>query len=406
MHAARGCPGENSCTSDREPIALKPSAFRIRAVSCQWELTETTMPAPKQALNVALIGHGFMGRAHSNAFQQVDHFFDTPYKVHLKVICGRDRATLEPMAAQWGWQEVESDWQKVVDRPDIQLIDIATPNVLHAPIAIAAAQAGKIVLCEKPLATSLPEAEAMAKAARDVPNLVWFNYRRVPAIAFAKRLIEEGRLGEIFHYRAVYLNQSGNDPSKASAWRYQRAQAGSGVIGDLLSHMVDLAFYLNGPIRELNAMTHTFAPGRDVDDAALLMVNFTNRSIGSFEASRYGVGCRNRNSFEIHGSKGMLAFNLEDMNRLQFYDATETPNMQGIRNLLITGPDHPYSENFWKPGHIIGYEHTFIATLGDFLTALGRGEQFHANFDDAVLVQRVLDATEHSAKARSWVSIR
>jgi predicted dehydrogenase len=363
------------------------------------------MPAPKQELNVAMLGHGFMGRAHSNAFQQVGHFFDTPYRLRLKAICGRDRAKLEPMAAQWGWEEVESDWQKVVRRPDIQVVDIATPNALHAPMAIAAAQAGKIVLCEKPLAVSGQEAETMAQAARDVPNLVWFNYRRVPAIAFAKRLIEEGRLGKIFHYRAVYLNQSGNDPSKTSGWRYQRAQAGSGVVGDLLSHVVDLAFYLNGPITELNAMTHTFAPGRDVDDAALLMVNFANGSIGSFEANRYGVGCRNRNTFEIHGSGGMLRFNLEDMNHLQFYDATEAPNMQGERSLLITGPDHPYSENFWKPGHAIGYEHTFIATLGDFLSALGRGEQFHANFEDAVLVQRVLDGVERSAKARSWVDV-
>jgi len=352
-----------------------------------------------------MIGHGFMGRAHSNAFQQVGHFFDTPYKLRLKVICGRDRAQLEPMAAQWGWEEVESDWHKVVSRPDIQVVDIATPNALHAPIAIAAAQAGKIVLCEKPLAVSLPEAETMAKAARDVPNLIWFNYRRVPAIAFAKKLIEEGRLGQVFHYRAVYLNQSGNDPAKTSGWRYERAQAGSGVVGDLLSHMVDLAFYLNGPIPELNAMTHTFAPGRDVDDAALLMVHFANGSIGSFEASRYGVGCRNRNTFEINGSGGMLRFNLEDMNRLQFYDATETPNLQGERSLLITGPDHPYSENFWKPGHTIGYEHSFIATLGDFLAALGRREQFHPNFDDAVLVEKALDAVERSAKARSWISI-
>lgn len=363
------------------------------------------MPGAKQELNVAMIGHGFMGRAHSNAFQQVGHFFDTAYKLRLRTICGRDRSKLEAMAEQWGWEEVETDWQKVVSRPDIQVVDIATPNALHAPIAIAAAQAGKIVLCEKPLAVSAQEAEAMAKAAHNVRNLVWFNYRRVPAIAFARRLIEEGRLGRIFHYRAVYLNQSGNDPSKAGAWRYQRAHAGSGVIGDLLSHLVDLAFFLNGPIAELNAMTHTFAPGRDVDDAALLMVRFANGSVGSFEASRYGVGCRNRNTFEIHGSGGMLRFNFEDMNRLRFYDATETPNLQGERSMLITGPDHPYSENFWKPGHTIGYEHTFIATLGDFLSTLADGGTFHANFDDALLVQRVLDGVERSARARAWISV-
>jgi len=363
------------------------------------------MPAAKQELNIAMIGHGFMGRAHSNAFQQVGHFFDTPYQLRLKVICGRDRPKLAPMAAQWGWEEVATEWQEVVSRPDIQVVDIATPNALHAPIAIAAAQAGKIVFCEKPLAVSEPEAEAMAKAAGNVANLVWFNYRRVPAIAFARKLIDEGRLGQIFHYRAVYLNQSGNDPSKAGAWRYQRAQAGSGVIGDLLSHVVDLAFFLNGPITELNAMTHTFAPGRDVDDAAVLLVHFANGSIGSFEGSRYGVGCRNRNAFEIHGSGGMLGFNLEDMNRLHFYDATAKPNLQGETSLLINGPDHPYSENFWKPGHPIGYEHTFIATLGDFLSTLANRQGFHPNFDDAVLVHRVLDAVERSGQARRWINL-
>jgi predicted dehydrogenase len=363
------------------------------------------MPATKQELNVAMIGHGFMGRAHSNAFQQVGHFFDTPYKLRLRVICGRDQGKLNPMAAQWGWEEVESDWQKVISRPDVQVVDIVTPNALHAPIAIAAVKAGKIVLCEKPLAASFQEAETMASAVRNVPNLVWFNYRRVPAIAFAKRLIDEGRLGQIFHYRATYLNQSGNDPSKATTWRYQRAQAGSGAVGDLLSHVVDLAFFLNGSITELNAMTHTFAPRRDVDDAALMLVHFANGSIGSFEATRYGVGCRNRNIFEIHGSKGMLRFNFEDMNRLVFYDATEVPNLQGERSMLITGPDHPYSENFWKPGHTIGYEHTFIATLGDFLITLASGEKFHANFEDAVRVQKALDAVERSAKGREWISL-
>jgi predicted dehydrogenase len=262
-----------------------------------------------------------------------------------------------------------------------------------------------MVLCEKPLAVSLEEAENIAKAAHQVPNMVWFNYRRVPAVALAKKLIDEGRLGQAFHYRALYLNQAGNDPAKALGWRYQRAQAGSGAIGDLLAHSIDTALYLNGPITQLFAMTHTFFPNRDVDDAAVLVCRFANGSIGTFEATRYGIGCRNRNAFEMNGSKGMVRFNLEDMNWLEFYDATEAPRFQASRKFMVTGPDHPYWENFWKPGHIIGYEHTFIATLGDFLASLERKQAFHPNFDDAVAVQRVLDAVERSATTRNWVSL-
>jgi len=359
----------------------------------------------KQKLNIAMIGHGFIARAHSNAFHQVGRFFPISYQLNLKVVCGRNRPKLEAMAVQWGWKEVATDWQEVVSRSDIQVVDIAVPNALHAAVAIAAAQAGKIVLCEKPLAMSGEEAERMAKAVRQVRSLVWFNYRRVPAVAFAKRLIEDGRLGNIFHYRAWYLNQSGNDPSKAAGWRYKRTEAGSGAIGDLLSHAVDSALYLNGNISELCATMHTFAAGRDVDDAAMLMVRFANGSVGTLEASRYGVGCRNRNSFEINGSKGMLRFDLEDMNRLEFFDAKEPANLQASRKLMVTGPDHPYAENFWKPGHEIGYEHTFIATLGDFLQALERGERFRPDFADGVEVQRILDAVQTSAQAGAWVKI-
>jgi len=360
---------------------------------------------PKSKLNIAMIGSGFIAKAHSNAFRQVGHFFDVPYELDLKVICGRNRSKLETAAAQWGWQEVAADWQAVVGRPDIDIVDIAVPNALHAPIAIAAAQAGKIVLCEKPLATSLAEAETMAQAMRRVPSLVWFNYRRIPAVAFAKRLIEEGRIGQTYHYRATYLNQSGSDPSKATTWRYKRSEAGMGAAGDLLSHSIDSALYLNGPIAELSAMTHTFAPGRDVDDATLMLVRFANGSIGTFEATRYGVGCRNRMTFGINGSKGMLRFNLEEMNQLEFLDATEPPNLQGVRNISVTGPDHPYSSNFWKPGHIIGYEHPFIAMMGDFLGTLDRNQPAHGDLDAAVAVQKVLDAIERSAASRTWVHL-
>src|SRR5438105_9423691 len=243
------------------------------------------MTERRQTLNVAMMRHGFSGRVHSNAFHQVGHFVDIPYKLHVKVVCGRDRTKLDAMASQWGWEGTETDWRAVISRPDIQIVDIAAPNVLHAPITLAGAQAGKIVLCEKPLAMSLEEAESMARVVRHVPNLVWFNYRRVPAVAFAKRLIEEARIGQTFHYRATYLNQSGNDPTKGSGWRYRRAEAGSGAIGDLLSHSVDMALYLNGAIIDLSAMTHAFARGRDVDDAVILSAHFANGSIGSFEAS-------------------------------------------------------------------------------------------------------------------------
>jgi len=360
---------------------------------------------PKQKLNIAMIGAGSMGKAHSNAFRQVTHFFDVPYKLVLKVVCGRNPDKLNAAAAQWGWQETATDWQAVVSRPDIDVVDIAVPNALHAPIAIAAAKAGKIVWCEKPLATTLQEAESMATAVGQAPNLVWFNYRRIPAVAFAKRLLDEGRLGQTFHYRALYLNQSGNDPSKANTWRYRKSEAGLGAAGDLLSHSIDSALYLNGPITELTAMTHTFVAGRDVDDATYFIARYANGSVGTFEATRYGVGCRNRHAFEINGSKGMLRFNLEEMNQLEFFEATEKPNQQGMRNITVTGPDQPYSDNFWKPGHIIGYEHTFIATLGDFLGALGRKESRYPDFGDAVAVQRVLDAVEKSAASRAWVKV-
>jgi predicted dehydrogenase len=358
-----------------------------------------------KVLNIAMIGQGFIARAHANAFHQVTHFFDVPYQLRLKVICGRDEARLSAMAARWGWEEIATDWRAIVDRPDIDIVDIATPNVLHAPIALAAAQAGKIIFCEKPLATSLAEARQMTSGVRKLPNLVWFNYRRTPAIAFAKSLIDDGGLGKIYHYRALYLNQSGNDPAKTSGWRYQKQQAGSGAIGDLLSHSIDLALHLNGSISSITAMTHTFASGRDVDDAALLLAKFANGSIGTFEASRYGVGFRNRNTFEINGSRGMLRFDQEDMNRLYFHDATEPANLQAERNILVTGPNQPYSDKFWKPGHAIGYEHTFIATLGDFLDALSRGVPFHPNFEDALEVERVLDAVQRSAELGRWAQI-
>jgi predicted dehydrogenase len=352
-----------------------------------------------------MIGQGFMGRAHSNAFLQVGRFFDLDFRLRRRVVCGRDPARLAEMAERWEWEETATDWRDVVERSDIDIVDVATPNALHAPIAIAAAGAGKIVLCEKPMAMSVDEGARMVEAVRRVPNMVWFNYRRVPAVAFARRLIDEGRIGRVFHYRATYLQQSGNDPGRPSSWKTDKAQAGSGALGDLLSHLVDIALYLNGPILETAGHLQTFKESRDIDDATLALARFANGSIGSFEASRYAVGFRNRNAFEIHGERGMLRFNLEDLNRLEFHDATEAGSLQGARSLLVTGPDHPYWTNFWKPGHIVGYEHTFIAALADFLQALHSESAFHPNFEDAQQVQLVLGAIEQASKSRCWTTV-
>jgi len=360
------------------------------------------MAKQSRKLNVAMIGYGFMGRAHSNAFIQVGHFFDLPYELILKTVCGRNRAAAEAMAAQWGWEEAQTDWQSVVTRTDIDVVDICAPNHLHAQIAMAAAEAGKIVLCEKPLAMNLAEAKQMASAVRRLPNLVWFNYRRVPAIALAKDLIGQGRVGKPYHYRATYLQSWGADPESPGAWRFRKTEAGSGAMGDLLSHSLDLALMLNGVITEVTSLMQTFTPNREVDDAVLALTRFANGSIGTFEATRFATGCQNRNYFEIHGAEGAIRFNLEDMNRLEVFDRNDAAGVQGSHNVLVTGLEHPYTSHFWPPGHIIGYEHTFIATLADFLDCLAKNEPFHPNFDDAVEVQKLLEAVETSARSGSW----
>lgn len=346
-----------------------------------------------------------MGKAHSNAYCQAPHFYELPYRIRRKLLVGRDAAALAAMAARWGWEETATDWRVAIDRQDIDAVDIALPNHLHAEAAIAAARAGKIVLCEKPLAMSLDEAEAMAAAARDVPTMVWFNYRRVPAVAYARQLIDEGRLGTIFHYDAAYRQQWGADLSRAATWRMDPALAGSGVADDLLTHLLDTALYLNGPVTEGIAVTRTFAPGRAVDDAFVAMLNFENGSVGTFEATRFGIGVKNGKTFRIHGAGGMLRFNLERLNHLEFVDASQPSVEQGPRDLLVTDLKHPVFANFWRPGHIIGYEHTFIAALAEFLDCLSRGVRFRPDFADGLDVQRVLDALQQSAKTRTWVAI-
>ena len=356
-------------------------------------------------LRVALLGQGFMGKAHSNAYVQAGHFFDLPYRIRRRLLCGRDQATLTTMAERWGWEETATDWRAAIDRDDIDAVDISLPNHLHAPVAIAAAQAGKMILCEKPLAINLSEAEAMRDAARGVPTMVWFNYRRVPAIAFARQLIDQGRIGTVFHYDAAYRQQWGADLSRAATWRMDPALAGSGVADDLLTHLLDTALYLNGPIAEGVALTRTFAPERKVDDAFVAMVTFENGSIGTFEATRFGIGIKNGNAFQIHGANGMLRFNLERLNHLEFVDATQPSTEQGPRDLLVTDLKHPIFGNFWRPGHIIGYEHTFIATLAEFLFAVSNNERFRPDFADGVEVQRVLEALQRSATSREWTTV-
>ncbi|MCC7237150.1 MAG: Gfo/Idh/MocA family oxidoreductase [Bryobacterales bacterium] len=359
----------------------------------------------RKKLRVALVGQGFMGRAHSNAYRQVGHFFDVPYEMETAVLCGRNAATLEKMAATWGWKETATDWRAAVERPDIDVVDVAVPNALHAEVAVAAAKAGKIVLCEKPLAVSALESARMRSAVEGLPNMVWFNYRRVPAVALAKRMIEENRVGRIFHYRAQYLQEWGNDPTRPPNWKTSRAGAGSGAVGDLMTHSLDLALWLNGPLREVMAMQHTFAQGRDIDDATLVMARFANGSVGSLEATRYAVGCRNRNAFEIHGDRGMLGFDLEDLTRLTWFDATEPRDLQAARKILVGAVNHPYAGNFWKLGHVTGYEHTFIAALGDFLGALSRGVRFEPGFAEGHRVQLAVEAIQRSAATGGWVTV-
>ena len=356
-------------------------------------------------LRVALLGQGFMGKAHSNAFAQVGHFYDTAFRIRRQLLCGRDAKSLETMAARWEWEETSTDWRTAIDRKDIDLVDIALPNHMHAEVAIAAARAGKIVLCEKPLSLTVEEGEAMVAAAKGVRTMVWYNYRRVPAISFAHQLIAAGRLGTIFHYDAAYRQQWGPDRSRDGTWKMDPAQAGSGVADDLLTHLLDTALYLNGPIAAGLAMRKTFVPERAIDDAFLALLNFANGSIGQFQATRFAIGCRNANSFQIHGSGGMLRFNLERLNHLDFADANEPATEQGTKDILVTDMKHPVFPHFWRPAHIIGYEHTFIAALGEFLESLEKNTPFHPDFTDGLAVQRILAALQQSAHTGQWVDI-
>ncbi len=364
-------------------------------------------------LNIALIGYGFMGRAHSNAWRQVRSFFDVPYEPTLKVICGRDEAKVSKAAYRFGWEKHSTSWEDVVARKDIDLVDICSPGDTHLPIALAAARERKFIFCEKPLANTLAEAEEMLAAVRanSCLHMICHNYRRAPAVALARELIGMGRIGNVYHYRGTYLQDWLVDPDFPRVWRLEKARAGSGALGDLLSHSIDLARYLVGEITEVSGLLKTFIPERplpqsrtmapvEVDDAALSLVKFESGAVGTIEATRFATGRKNYNRFEINGSLGSIAFNLERMNELELY--LEEGAESGFRTIQVTGGEHPYMEGWWPPGHIIGYEHTFTHTVLDLLRAVAEGRLPTPNFEDGVRNQLVLDAVERAAESRRW----
>jgi predicted dehydrogenase len=374
-------------------------------------------------LNVALIGYGFMGRTHSNAFRKVNNFFDLEYQPVMKAVCARDEAKVKAFADKWGWESTECDWRKIIERDDIDLIDIGSPNNTHAEIAIAAAKAGKMVMCEKPLSMDGKEGEKMVAAIEKagVPNMVWYNYRRVPAVTLAKQLIDEGRLGKIFHYRAKFLQDwtiSKDLPQGgAGLWRLDVKVAGSGVTGDLLAHCIDTALWLNGGIKDVNAMTETFIKERKhaltgkkekvgIDDACAFLAHFDNGSLATFESTRYARGHKALYTFEINGENGSLFWDLHDLHRLQFFDHKDGGLTRGWRNIHITDTEHPYMKNWWVPGLQIGYEHTFVHQVADFIQAIGGKKRARPDFRDALETQYVCDAVLKSARTRKWENVK
>ena len=373
-------------------------------------------------LNIGLIGYGFMGRAHSNAFRKVSNFFDLPYQPVLKAVCARDEAKVRAFADRWGYQSIETDWRKLIERKDIDLIDIACPNDVHKDIAIAAARAGKMILCEKPLSMDGPEGLKMVQAVEKarVPNMVWYNYRRVPAVMLAKQLIDEGRLGRIFHYRAKFLQDwtiSKDLPQGgAGLWRLDVKVAGSGVTGDLLAHCIDTALWLNGSIDKVSAMTETFIKQRKhsltgkvqkvgIDDACAFLARFKNGSLATFESTRYARGHKALYTFEINGENASIFWDLHDLHRLQYFDHRDEGRVRGWRSLHITDGDHPYMDKWWVPGLQIGYEHTFVHQVADFFQAIAKGKSASPTFRDALETQYVCDAVLKSAKKGNWEKV-
>ncbi|MBB3086545.1 Gfo/Idh/MocA family protein [Geodermatophilus sabuli] len=383
-------------------------------------------------LGVGLIGYAFMGAAHSQAWRTAPHFFDLPLHPELSVLAGRDPARVAAAAERLGWAATETDWRRVLERADVDLVDVCTPGDTHAEIAIAALEAGKHVLCEKPLANTVAEAEAMAEAAaraaqRGVRSMVGFTYRRVPAIGLARQLVAEGRLGQIRHVRAQYLQDWIADPAAPMSWRLEKDKAGSGALGDIGAHVVDLTQYITGEkVTGVSALLETFVKERPlpaaagsltgvagegmgtvtVDDAALFLGRFSGGALASFEATRFALGRKNAIRIEVNGSAGSLAFDFEDMNVLEFFDGTEPAEVAGFRRILVTEPGHPYVGAWWPAGHGLGYEHAFTHQVVDLVTAIAKGEDPTPSFADGLQVQRVLDGVERSAAAGSaWTEI-
>jgi len=384
-----------------------------------------------KTINIGLLGCGFMGRTHSNAYSQVNHFFELEHKPVLKTCYGReeDLEVLKKFQKMWGYESIETDWKKLIARDDIDLIDVVAPNFLHHDMVIAAANAGKMVVCEKPLAMSMKEAEEMVAAIEKagVANMVMFNYRRVPAISLFKQLVEEGRVGKPFHYRATY-NQDYTISQKvpaggAALWRLDAKVAGSGVTGDLLAHSIDTAEWINGPIKKVVAHTEIFIKERmhaetgkmepiTIDDACMFLAVFENGSIGTFESSRYARGRKNYSSMELNGENGAVFFNLEEPEYLQFFRYADPDtgkkvedHLTGWQRILVTNGEHPYMNKYWVPGTTIGYEHTFINAVADFFKSLEGGPKFQPDFRTAMRTQKVCDAIIRSAKEGQWVEI-
>jgi len=384
----------------------------------------------KKQVRIGMVGYKFMGKAHSLAYRNIPFFFDLDAEPVMQAIAGRDEAGVQAAAAKLGWASYETDWRRLLERDDIDAIDIGAPNNMHAEIAIAAAQAGKHILCEKPLSTNTEQSVQMLDAVRKagVVHMICHNYRFAPAIQYAKKLIDTGALGQIYHVRAVYLQDWIMDPSFPLVWRLRKEVTGSGAHGDLGAHIIDLARFLVGELKEVTGMMETFIKQRplgemtgglgaaavdaaqlgdvDVDDAVAFLARFENGAMGTFEATRFGKGNRNGNRIEINGSKGSLRWDLENMNNLELYLDSDEPGMQGFRTISCTESEHPYASAYWPAGHIIGYEHTFINLLSEFVKGVSNGNSPTPNFEDGLRNQLVLEAVEKSARSRQWAQVQ
>ena len=373
-------------------------------------------------LRIGMIGYGFMGRAHSNGYNRVKDFFDLEYLPVLQAVAARDAGKAQAFADRWGYKRVETDWRKLVAADDIDAIDICTPNNLHAEIAIEAAKHGKAILCEKPLSMNVAEGERMCEAVEKagVPNTVWYNYRRIPAVTFAKQIIDSGALGRVFHYRAEFLQDwtiNADLPQGGAAlWRLDAAAAGSGVTGDLLAHCIDTAIWLNGQVADVTAMTETFVKERKhqltgkvekvgIDDACSFLCHFKKGSLGLFESTRYARGHKALYTFEINGENMSLKWDLHDLHRLQVFDYKDEGPMRGWKSVHVTDSDHPYMDKWWVPGLAIGYEHSFVHQVADFLEAYAKKKPCAPTFRDALETQKVCDAVLASAQSHQWAKV-